>query len=51
MTATGVDVRARLAERAKLVSKALESFLPAPEGEFTRLAEAMRYSVLAGKDE
>ena len=48
MTATGVDIRARLAERAKLVSEALESFLPAPTGEFARLAEAMRYSVFAG---
>ncbi|MHC4507109.1 MAG: polyprenyl synthetase family protein [Planctomycetota bacterium] len=48
MTATGVDIRARLAERAKLVNEALESFLPAPTGDFARLAEAMRYSVFAG---
>jgi len=48
VTVTGVDIRARLAERAKLVNETLESFLPAPEGEFARLAEAMRYSVFAG---
>ena len=48
MNAAGVDVRARLAESAKLVDEALESFLPPVAGEFARLVEAMRHSLFAG---
>jgi len=43
-----MDLKAYLAEKREMVDKALERFMPRPEGPATDLIEAMNYSLFAG---